>query len=63
MRYRKRRIVRDYRCGKVRYRDQSEGLIAMRVLRKHSVRDDVPSHVYWCPVCKGWHLTKAKDRE
>jgi len=48
--------------GKVRYRDHEAAVNALYRLAKSSTRDDVPRRSYLCPVCKGWHVTKKRER-
>lgn len=57
----RRRKKRVYgRCyGKRRYRDQKEAKKALRTARQLFGREKA-ARDYWCPTCKGWHLTSQK---
>lgn len=42
-------------CGKLRYRDKVEALIALSKIDRMSVKQE--KRAYFCSDCNGWHLT------
>lgn len=59
---RRRRIVKKPRrrqCRyKTRYPDKMAALKILRSIQLGSKREEVPSRVYPCVYCRGYHLTK-----
>jgi len=43
--------------GKHRYRDHAEAITAIHIFAVTSTRDRVPTAVYECDYCAGWHST------
>ena len=50
------------RCRKARYRDKKLALDVLRHFAKTSVREKTPIRAYYCPDCKGWHITSQTAR-
>lgn len=44
-------------CIKVRYPNHKQALDALRKLLRMSRRESIPSRVYFCERCYGYHLT------
>lgn len=51
------------RTGKRRFRDHAEAAQALGSIRSKSTRTDVPTRVYECGSCKGWHLARGDERK
>ena len=60
----KRRIAKSGECstGKKRFRDRRSATAAVSRFKQTSTRATVPTRVYECPACKGWHLTSRALR-
>lgn len=61
----RRRIGKDgrkCRTKKVRYRDEKSAILAMRWANDRLQGDVMPSRVYECEFCHGWHLTSQEER-
>lgn len=43
--------------GKRRYRDHAEAVRTLHRVASRSTRQVVPVRAYWCPACRGFHLT------
>ncbi len=50
--------------GKVRYRDRVSALLARANIGRtdSSHRPKSERRAYWCPQCRGWHLTSEPRR-
>ncbi len=47
-------------CGKLRYADKKAALTSRnRILSGHRRHQPKDLRAYFCPACRGWHLTKA----
>lgn len=47
-------------CGKRLYRDKMAALFAMSQVRDDAGRPKVEHSAYYCPSCRGWHLTAKR---
>lgn len=45
-------------CGKRRYEDKIAAMFALSQCRKSPKGKRREVRAYFCPVCRGWHLTK-----
>lgn len=49
-------------CRKRKYKDKIGAMFALSQCRKQTaVGDRQECRVYFCPICKTWHLTSQKD--
>lgn len=51
-------------CSKVKYESHKEAAIVLRVIKQsRNKRPCIPKRVYYCKICKGFHLTSQNRKE